>query len=147
MSLSKWVIETVEEATTAEKDSKWKPRKDLEEEIKGLKKEVADLHSDLRQQRTIRENLEREIRRYRAEPFLASEFEGVRRYDKGLIQLLRSTRGLDGRPKALTSIEILLRLGIDASEEKPVKAVSAQLTSLEAYGIVKSTSKGWKWVE
>ena len=147
VSLSKWVIETVGEAIRPVEEREWKPRKDMEEEIEGLKKEVADLRSELRQQRTIRENLEKELRRYRAEPFLAPEFEGVRRYDKELIQLLRSTRNLDGKPKALTDIEILNRLGIDASEEEAVKAVSAQLTNLEAYGIVKSTPKGWRWVE
>jgi len=147
VSLSKWVMETVEEAIRPVEERGWKPRKDMEEEIEGLKKEVADLRSELRQQKTIREKLERELRRYRAEPFLAPEFEGVRRYDKELIQLLRSTRSLDGKPKALTDIEILSRLGIDASEEEAVKAISAQLTNLEAYGIVKSTPKGWRWVE
>ena len=147
VSLSKLVIETVEEGIRPEEEREWKPRKEVEEEIEGLKKEVSDLHSELRQQRTIRENLEKEIRKYRAEPFLAPEFEGVRRYDKELIQVLRSTRSLDGKPKALTDIEILTRLNIEASEEEAVKAVSAQLTNLEAYGIVKSTPKGWKWVE
>lgn len=147
VSLSKWVMEMVEEGIRPEEEHEWKPRKEIEEEIEGLKKEVADLRSELRQQRTIRENLEREIRRYRAEPFLAPEFEGVRRYDKELIQLLRSTRSLDGKPKALTDIEILTRLSIDATEEEAVKAVSAQLTNLTAYGIVKSTPKGWRWVE
>ena len=147
VSLSKWVIETVEEAIRPVEEREWKPRKEIEEEIEGLKKEVSNLHSELRQQRTIRENLEKEIRKYRAEPFLAPEFEGVRRYDKELIQVLRSTRSLDGKPKALTDIEILTRLNIEASEEEAVKAVSAQLTNLEAYGIVKSTPKGWRWVE
>jgi len=112
VSLSKWVIETVEEAI-----------------------------------RPIREKLERELRRYRAEPFLAPEFEGVRRYDKELIELLRSSQSLNGKPKALTDTEILQYLGIDPTEEEAIKAVSAQLANLEAYGIMKSTPKGWRWVE
>ena len=147
VSLSKWVIEAVEEAVCPAEEREWKPRKDLEEELQGLKKEVAGLRGELRQQNIIREKLERELRRYRAEPFLVPEFEGVRRYDKELIELLRSSRSLNGKPKALTDSEILQYLGIDPTEEEAIKAVSAQLANLEAYGIVKSTPKGWKWVE
>jgi hypothetical protein len=146
VSLSKWVVQTVEDALPSE-EPEWKPRKDLEEELQGLKKEVADLHDALRQQNTIRENLETQLRRYRSEPFLAHEFEGVRRYDKALIQVLRSVRDLDGKPKPLSDIEILTRLGIDATAEEPVRAISTQLTNLEAYGLVKATAKGWRWVE
>jgi hypothetical protein len=147
VSLSKWVIETVEEAVRPTEEREWKPRKDLEEEIEGLKKEVASLRGEFRQQKIIREKLERELRRYRAEPFLAPRFEGIRHYDKELIELLRSNRSLDEKPKALTDSEILQYLGIDPNEEDAVKAVSAQLANLEAYGIVKSTPKGWKWIE
>lgn len=147
VSLSKWIIETVEEAIHPIEERQWKPRKNLKEEVEALKKEVADLLNQLRQQNIIREKLERELRRYRAEPFLMPEFEGVRRCDKELIQLLRSCRSLDGKPKPLIDIEILDRLGVDPSEEEAVKAVSAQLTNLEAYGIVKSTPKGWRWIE
>ena len=147
VSLSKWVIEAVEEAVRPAEELELKPRKDLEEELEGLKKEVAGLRGELRQQKIIREKLERELRRYRAEPFLVPEFEGVRRYDKELIELLRSSRSLVGKPKALTDIEILQYLGIDATEEEAVKAVSTQLANLEAYGITKSTPKGWRWVE
>jgi hypothetical protein len=142
VSLSKWVVQTVEDAMRSAEEPEWKPRKDLEEELQGLKKEVADPHDDLRQQNTIRENLEAELRRYRAEPFLAHEFEGVRHYDKALIQVLRSVRDLDGKPQPLVDIETLTRLGIDRPEEKPVKAISLQLTNLEAYGLVKATPQG-----
>ena len=147
VSLSKWVIESVEEAVCPAEELEWKPRKDLEEEIEGLKKEVAGLRGELRQQNIIREKLERELRRYRAEPFLAPEFEGVRRYNKELIGLLRSSQSLNGKPKALTDIEILQYLCIDPTEEEAIKAVSAQLANLEAYGIMKSTPKGWRWIE
>jgi septal ring factor EnvC (AmiA/AmiB activator) len=147
MSLSKWIAEKVEETLRPEEEHNWKPRKGLEEEIESLKKEVADVRSSLRQEKTIREKLEKEIRRYRAEPFLKPDFEGVRQYDKELIELLRSTKDLSGKPKPLTDIEILTRLGIEAFEEEAVKAVSAQLANLEGYGIVKSTPKGWRWVE
>jgi len=147
VSLSKWVIETVEEAIRPSEELDWKPREDLEEEIEGLKNEVAGLRGGLRQQKIIREKLERELRRYRAEPFVVANFEGVRRYDKELIELLRSSRSLNGKPKALTDTKILQYLGIDPTEEEAIKAVSAQLANLEAYGIMKSAPKGWRWVE
>jgi predicted RNase H-like nuclease (RuvC/YqgF family) len=146
-SLSKWVIETVEEAVRPAEECEWKPRKNLEEELEGLKNEVASLRSKLRQQKIIREKLEQELRRYRAEPFLTPEFDGIRRYDKELIELLRSSKSLNGKPKALTDNEILQYLGIDPTEEEAVKAISAQLSNLEAYGIMKSTPNGWRWIK
>ena len=73
---------------------------------------------------------------------MAPEFEGIRRYDKELIELLRSSQSLNGKPKALTDTEILQYLGIDPTEENAVKAVSVQLGNLEAYAIVKSAPKG-----
>lgn len=147
VSLSKWVVETVEEAIRPVEEREYKTRSELEEEVKTLRSQVSDLRDKTRQLEIIREKLERELRRYRAEPFLAPEFKGVRRYDRELINLLRTTRTLEGKPKALTDTEILEYLGIDPTEEEAVKAVSIQLANLEAYGIVRSTPKGWRWVE
>jgi uncharacterized protein YfaT (DUF1175 family) len=48
VSISKWVVQTVEDALRSGEEPEWKPRKALEEDLQGLKKEVADPHDDLR---------------------------------------------------------------------------------------------------
>lgn len=53
VSLSKWVTEIVEEALRPEEEREWKPRRSLEDEVEGLKKEVADVRGELRQEKTI----------------------------------------------------------------------------------------------
>lgn len=143
VSLSKWILETVRDAVERGR----RTRGELEEENEALRRQVSGLRDRVRQLSIIREKLERELRRYRAEPFLVEGFEGVRRYNRELVELLRSTRGVDGKPRALSGQDMLEYLGIDPTEEEAVKAISSQLANLEAYGLVRSTPKGWRWVE
>ena len=88
--------------------------------------------------RKLVDNLERELRRYRAQPFLKPDFEGIRRFDRELIELLR-------KGETLTEEEILDKLGVDPSETEYVKAISRQLEILEEYGLVEFTGRGWRW--
>jgi len=81
------------------------------------------------------ENLDNELKRYRARPFLQEAFEGVRRFDRDLIELLR-------RGGSCTEDEILAHLNIDPSDVELVKAVDRQLEALEAYGLVEYRGRG-----
>ena len=85
------------------------------------------------------EKLERELRRYRAEPFLEPDFKGVRRLDRELVETLRDSG-------VLSNEEVLSKLGIDPREHEAVKAVSKQLEILESYGLVQPTPRGWRWI-
>jgi len=146
MPLSKWIVQTIENSILELEDES-KSRKDIEEENKNLLKEIYELQSRLRQITIIRDNLEREIRRYRAEPFLDTGFEGVRHFDKELISILKNAKAVDGKNKFVDNDEILSRLGVDFSETESVKAISNQLSRLEGYGLVVSGTKGWRWKE
>jgi len=66
------------------------------------------------------ENLDKELKRYRAQPFLHEAFEGVRKFDRDLIKLLR-------RDGSYTQEEILAHLNIDPFDAELVKAVGRQL--------------------
>jgi len=81
--------------------------------------------------------LDNELRRYRAAPFLEEHFEGVRRFNKELIDLL-------GGGGVYSDEEILVHLNIDPSNADLVKAVSKQLKLLEEYGLVEFTGRGLK---
>lgn len=147
LSISKWISKNVEDSLLTPEERKSRPQEELEEENEALRKQVADLMEKLRQQTIIRDKLEREIRKYRAEPFLAPGFEGVRQYDKELVNLLRNTKGVDGKPKVLSDREIMENLGIHPTEEEAVKALTKQLDALMQYGLVESLPKGWRWTK
>ncbi|RLI19691.1 hypothetical protein DRO47_06025 [Candidatus Bathyarchaeota archaeon] len=104
-----------------------------------LKKKVQELSKRCRLLERAVERLEEELRRYRARPFLEEEFEGVRVYEKELINLLKSR-------EVVSSDEIFAHLGVDPSESAVIKAISRQLENLEAYGLVKYTPTGWRWI-
>ena len=147
MALSSFIIEVVENAITPEIETDHIMISDLQKEIDTLKEEIATLYKEKEMLRKLHEVQEKEIRQYRAQPFLQDDFEGVRQFDKSLVELLKANRRSDGKNKSTSSNEILLKLNIDpSSETQAIKAVTAQLEILERYGIVEITSQGWRWV-
>jgi len=146
MPLSKWIVQTIEESLL-EFEGEVKSKEDIEKENKNIRLEISELQSKLHQVNIIRENLEKEIRKYRAEPFLTTSFEGIRQYDKELISLLKNAKSVEGKNRFIDNDEILSRLGVEFSETESVKAVSNQLSRLEGYGLLESSTKGWKWKE
>lgn len=145
MTLSKWIIAVVEEVLQQNEGAR--PREVLLKEINELKEEIAGLMERNRQQATIIDQLEKEVRRYRSQPFLAEDFEGIREFDKELVKVLRESRAIDGKPKPINDQDIMKYLGVGLGESEAVKALSRQLAILESYGLVESTTKGWRWKE
>ena len=121
-------------------DSSYRSREDLLREVRKLREQFERVVKEKRVLEIALDRLEEELRRYRAQPFLDEDFTGVRRYQLELVDLLRDST-------VISSEELLSRLGINPSEPEAVKAVSKQLESLEAYGLVKSSPKGWRWVK
>jgi hypothetical protein len=138
VSISKFVTEYVENSLRQEEEPGYKSRSDLWKENSELKQQVKDLARKRRVLETVVDRLEQELRRYRAKPFLEEEFVGVRSYEKDLVTLLKSR-------DAVADDQIFSHLGIDPSEHDAVKGISKQLENLEAYGLVKSSPRGWKW--
>jgi hypothetical protein len=135
--LSKFVIEVFESALAEESD--FKPRGELVKEIGKLRSENKNLMDDLKQKKIVLEKYENELKRYRNEAFIEDKFEGTRKYNKEIATILK--RGL-----VLDSYRLFEELGIDPNDSRLVKAVSRQLEDLEAYGLVTSTQRGWRWV-
>jgi len=134
--LSKFVIE-VFESTLAE-ESDFKPRGELVKEIGKLRSENKLLRDDVNQKKIVLEKYETELKRYRSQAFVENKFEGIRKYNRELIAVLKQGIVLD-------SYKLLEELGIDPNDSQLVKALSQQLEELEAYGLVTSTQRGWKW--
>jgi hypothetical protein len=116
--LSRFVIELVENALVEESD--FKPRGELVKEIGKLRAENRELRDDLKQKKIVLEKYENELKRYRNEAFVEEKFEGVRKYNKEIIAILKRSGVVD-------SYELLEELGIDPKETDLVRAVSKQL--------------------
>ena len=140
VSVSKFVAEHVDDSLRQMEDSIYRSREDLLREVRKLREQFERVVKEKRVLEIALDRLEEELRRYRAQPFLDEDFTGVRRYQLKLVDLLRDST-------VISSEELLSRLGINPSEPEAVKAVSKQLENLEAYGLVKSSPKGWRWVK
>ena len=135
-SISKFVIEHVENSLRQENEHI--PRVELLENVKRLDEENKDLRKQNRMLDKVVDNLESELRTFRLQPFLESNYEGVRSFEKDLVDLLRNRSSIrnDG---------ILNALNVDPGDSDAIKAITKQLEHLEAYGLIKAIPGGWEW--
>jgi predicted RNase H-like nuclease (RuvC/YqgF family) len=139
VSISKFIVERVEDSIRREEgEDGYLSRAELVKRLRSAEEELKKLREENRLLKRLVENLDNELKRYRAQPFLQAGFEGVRTYDKELINILR-------KGGTYSEDEILARLGIDPFDTELVKAVSRQLEILEDYDLVEFTGKGWRW--
>lgn len=134
--LSKFVIDIVENALIDE--SEIKPRGEIIKDLARAREDNKKLADELKLKNIVLEKYENELARYRGEAFLTGDYQGLRKYSREIIALLKEHGTID-------SYRILEALGIDPKESDLVRAVSAELENLEAYGLVSSTKRGWKW--
>ena len=121
-------------------ESDFKPRGELVKEIGKLRSDNKALRDELKLKTIVLDKYENELKRYRSATFLDDDFKGTREYSKGLINILK-------RGNVIDSYNILEELGIDPCDADLVKAVSVELDNLEAYGLITSTPRGWRWVD
>ena len=138
-SVSKFVIEHVDNSLQQEQNKgSYKSRVELLDQIRELSDGNQELHKKNKMLDTLVERLETELRGYLAKPFLEENFSGVRKYEKELIDLLRT----HGEVRKET---ILNLLGIDPVDADTVKSVTRQIENLERYGLVKDIGGKWRW--
>jgi hypothetical protein len=142
ISISKFVIEHVENSLKQEEENKkhYISRAELLKQLKEKDDGITKLNQDNRLLKMLADNLDKELKKYRAKPFSEDKghFKGIREYDKDLIDLLRKNQTID-------SDHLLKDLGISPKDTELVKAVNRQLHYLEAYGLVEPTTRGWRW--
>ena len=143
ISVSKFVIEHVENSLKQEQENKssYTSRAELVKQLKEAEGEISKLKQDNKLLKMLSENLDRELKRYRAKPFSDEKaaFKGIREYDRELIDLLRKQGRID-------SDHVLKEIGVNPRDIDLVKAVNRQLRNLQAYGLVEPTPRGWKWL-
>ena len=136
-SLSKFIIGIVD--SVIDEDEEFKPRREVVREIETLKTENKALRDDIRQKIIVPDKYESELKRYRSQAFLGEDYQGVRRYSKELVEILKSRGFVD-------NYGLMEDPGIDPRESDLVKAVSMQLEELEGYSMIKPEGKGWRWI-
>jgi hypothetical protein len=136
------VLEHVENSLKQEDENKksYVSRAELLKQLKDKDDEITKLKQDSRLLKMLADNLDKELKKYRAKPFVEDKgkFRGVREYDRELIQLLRKNSTID-------SDDLLRELGISPRDTDLVKGVNNQLRYLQAYGLVEPTARGWRW--
>ncbi len=138
LPISKFVVEHVENSLMQEEKQGYPNRARMIKELKEKEEEIGKLSEDNRLLKLLSQKLDIELRRYRAQPILEEEFQGVRVYDKELIELLKKKGMID-------SDHLLQELVVDPKDTILVKAINKQLENLQKYGLVKATSRGWRW--
>lgn len=138
-SISKFVIDKVEDSLRQEQGEEgYLNRLDLINKLSKQEEELKKLRKDNRLQEKLIDNLDNEAKMFRAKPFLEDSFQGIRRYDKELINLLKEGG-------SITAEELLIKLNVDSSQTEIIKALNKQLEMLENYGLVEYLGRGWKW--
>ena len=134
--LSRFVYETVEASLAGETDA---PRYETVKELEQLREENRKQREELKLKTLVLEKYEIDLFKLKHEAFSKpTEFDGVRRYNGELVEILKRGRIINGH-------EILRQLSIDPGDSESVKLVSNQLQNLQGFGLVKETSSGWKW--
>jgi len=140
LSISKFVVEHVENSLNQEEDSGiYGSRVELIKQIRELKEENVKLRRRSEMLDRVIERLEEENRKYRNLPFLEEKFYGIREYEQNLIKLFKEK-------KEIRKGDVLELLGIDPMKEpNTVKGINRQLENLERYGLIEDKGKVWKW--
>jgi hypothetical protein len=140
MSLSRFIVDTVEASLREGTDEDFRSAKDLWKENVELREANKRLADEKRMLSALVEKLEDEVRRYRTELFLEGpEHRKARQYEKDLIDALREGA-------VLSSDEVFRRLRIKPTDVRGTQAIRMQLDNLQAYGLVKATPRGWRWI-
>lgn len=140
VSVSKFVVERVEDSISKEGEETYLSRLQLVERLRKAEDELKSLREENRLLKKLVDNLDKELKRYRGKSFLEDSFEGSRAFSRELIDFLK-------KGNTLSDDEILANLNIELSDTDLVKSVNRQLEALETYGLVEFTGKGWRWKE
>ncbi len=125
-SISKFVIEHVENSLKKEEDSSYVSGIEMWKQVRELREQLDKVLKEKRVLEIAFDRLEEELRRYRAQPFLEDNFSGLRRYQTGLVDVLKNR-------VVVSSDEILRQLSVDPTENEAVKAISIQLENRGGY--------------
>ena len=137
ISVSKFVVEYVENQLN--EDEFYATRVEMQNRIDALEEENVQLRRKRNHLEIVVDKLQEELQLYRMRPFLDDNFQGVRQFEKRLIDLLKQR-------KSVRDDVILREVGVKPTDSESIKSLQKQLMLLERYGLVKKTLEGWSWI-
>jgi predicted nuclease with TOPRIM domain len=133
VSTSRFVIERVENSIGREEGEEgYLSRAELIKRLKEAEEEIKRLRSENNLLKKLVENLDNELKRYRAKPFAEESFEGVRRFDKELIKLLKK----GGTPTAMRKFLPTSTISTSSPFLTTSTAIGPRLTSLSSISLI-----------
>ena len=139
-SVSKFVVETMEEALRDEGKGPRYSKRDLINRNKFLELENERLKEEVTLKSRAYESLDRENRGLRLQVFQHPEESGLKKLDRDLIALFREK-------KKLLYDEILPELGIKPTDMGEVTSLQNELQLMMQFGLIKPEYHGWRWIE
>ncbi len=134
-SLSKFIISIVDGVIDEKEELAPRHVRDLD----GLKNEIKTLREDLQRKNILIERYESELKRYRAAPWIETNFAGMRGLSGDLVQVLKARGSVD-------RFQLLESLGIDLMEKDLIKAIDGQLETLKLFGMIRAENNNIHWV-
>lgn len=132
LPLSRWIYEIVEEHLAEGSDEGAAQKSDLFVENRRLQRELEKSNARIKE-------LETELFKLRNLYFSQPDGpRGVGSFDPALLDLLRSGETWSSRA-------LLEALGIDQSDVDAIEIVTNQLYLLLDLGLIKETTRGWRW--
>ncbi len=133
--LSKFIIATVDGVVDEKEEMAPRHIRELE----GLRNENKALREDLTRKNILIERYEAELKRYRAAPWMETEFKGIRTLNEDLVTILKARGSVD-------RMQLLEALGIDRRETDLIKALNSQIVALEGFGMVRVEGGILQWI-
>ena len=138
-SISKFIIEHVTNSLNHEQENpSVETRIQLIRDKKQLQNENRELIKQIKDKEKLAEIYEKEARSHVIKPFLEQDFNGVRKFEKDLIELFK--KDIEVRKE-----EIYKKLRINTMETDAVTAIQKQIEILERYGLLKDIGGVWRW--
>lgn len=111
----------------------------LRAENNELKQQIEISKEENYKNNRVIKDLKKESMRLRSEPFKDKNFLGTKDFEPELIKYLKANK-MGG-----TETAILNHLGIEPADVELVKVISEQINLLEWWGLVRMTTRGWRW--
>ena len=129
----------IEVALSLKEEDSIESRTDLIKENKELKSQVREMSKNIHRFGILVDRQEKELREFRAQPFLDDDFQGVREFSKETIDLLKKRGRV--RHEDLHNL-----LDIDVGSDAAI-SLQTQLDVLEAYGLIEISNHFVRWKE